>query len=155
MCLMRGSAVATPPCALTGRTRTPIAVAAALPATIDSHARRPKGPRARPPSSAGEPRAGRSARGRQVRPPWLALQYDVNSTIAAAFSSAWLLVGRELRHDLHRERAELLEHHCLGRAHADADVDVLEAGVTGLDVFQVRGQLLGWAGEPGAVLHVV
>src|SRR3989442_10568602 len=61
----------------------------------------------------------------------------------------------ELRHDLLGEPAELLEHHGLRRAHADAHVDVLEAGEPSLEVLEVSDELLGRAGEPRARLHVV
>src|SRR2546427_9111576 len=61
----------------------------------------------------------------------------------------------ELRHDLLGEPAELLEHHRLRRAHADAHVDVLEPREPGLEVLEVSDELLGRAGEPRARLHVV
>src|SRR5437762_4010281 len=49
----------------------------------------------------------------------------------------------ELRHDLLGEPAELLEHHRLRRAHADAHVDVLEPREPGLEVLEVSDELLG------------
>src|SRR5207249_10140133 len=61
----------------------------------------------------------------------------------------------ELRHDLLGEPAELLEHHRLRCAHADAHVDVLESREPGLEVLEVRDELLGRAGEPRPRLHVV
>jgi O-acetylserine/cysteine efflux transporter len=61
----------------------------------------------------------------------------------------------ELRHHFTREPAELLEHHRLGRAHADAHVDVLQAGEPGLEVFQIGHQVLRRPGKPRAGLRVV
>src|SRR2546422_5301573 len=48
----------------------------------------------------------------------------------------------ELRHDLLGEPAELLDHHRLRRAHADAHVDVLEPREPGLEVLEVSDELL-------------
>src|SRR5436190_21374127 len=61
----------------------------------------------------------------------------------------------ERRHDPFSNPLELLEHDGLPRPDAGGDIDVLHAGVAGLQLLEMLDQLLGRAGEPGAELHIV
>src|SRR5262250_2896924 len=63
--------------------------------------------------------------------------------------------GHELRHDVPAKPGELLHHGLLRRAHAVAQVHVLEAGELLLERVEQGDELLGRAREPRAHLHVI
>src|SRR5215472_4856011 len=78
---------------------------------------------------------------------------------SGALSTTWRMgaisAALERRHHRLGHPLELLQHDLLRRAHAGAEVDVLETGIALLELLQMLDQSIGRAGEPGTGLHEV